>query len=83
MKDVLETLNSLDMGVLNRIHRVLADRVKSDFHQYKDRRAVQRIAAHMAAKDIWSLGFCIAKRSRQNPIIAEQGKNRRCGLHNR
>ena len=60
MKDVLETLNSLDMGVLNRIYRVLADRVKSDFHQYKDRRAVQRILAHMAAKDIWSLGFCIA-----------------------
>ena len=60
MKYVLETLNSLDMDVLNRIHRVLADRVKSDFHQYKDRRAVQRIVAHMAAKDIWSLGFCIA-----------------------
>ena len=62
MKDVLETLNSLDMDVLNLIHRVglLADRVKSDFHQYKDRRAVQRIVAHTAAKDIWSLGFCIA-----------------------
>ena len=59
MKDVLETLNSLDMDVLNRIHRVLADRVKSDFYQYKDRRAVQRIVAHTAAKDIWSLGFCI------------------------
>ena len=53
MKDVLETLNSLDMDILNRIHRVLDDRVKSHFHQYKDRRAVQQIVAHKAAKDIW------------------------------
>ena len=55
MKDVLETLNTLDMDVLNHIHKTLADRVKSNFCQYKDRRAV----AYTAAKDIWSLGLCI------------------------
>ena len=59
MKDVLETLNTLDMDVLNHIHKTLADRVRSDFCQYKDRRAVQRVVAHTAAKDIWSLGLCI------------------------
>ena len=78
MKDVLETLNTLDMDVLNHIHKSLADRVKSDFCQYKDRRAVQRVVAHTAAKDmvIGTMYYkrSTHKRSGQNPdIITEQG----------
>ena len=80
MKDVLETLNTLDMDVLNHIHKTLADRAKSDFCQYKDRRAVQRVVAHTAAKDIWSLGLCITNglptRDLDKILILSQNKDK-------
>ena len=63
MKDILETINELDMDVLSSIHNNLADMAKTTFPKFKDRRAVQRTVAHTAAKDIWFLGFSIANRS--------------------
>ena len=88
MKDVLETLNTLDMDVLNHIHKTLADRVKSDFCQCKDRRAVQRVVCPSQLKQLscyhslqryMVIGTMYYKRSThkrsgQNPdIITEQG----------
>ena len=59
MKDITDALMTLDMDTLNSIHSTLADRVKHTFQQFKDRRAVQRIVPRTAAKDIWTLRFCI------------------------
>lgn len=63
MKDVSDTLNCLELSVINAIREALIEEAVNIFPQLKDHRVPQRIVVRTSAKDVCNLGFSIVNKS--------------------
>ena len=58
-KDILESLNTLDLPLLTALHKSLCEQAQAKFQQFKDLRPINRQAKHTLLPDIYHLGVSL------------------------
>ena len=68
LRDIQDQLQKASMKVLTVLHKALCDKVRTDFSQYKDRRAINRQVKHTIVPDIFNLGYSLVNKSQSNEL---------------